>query len=258
MVRVCVLFAAGTNCDRETVCAFKQAGAAAEKVHINQLKTRERFLSDYQILVIPGGFSYGDYISSGKILANELTHNLKQDLVRFHANGKLVLGICNGFQVLIKAGLLPAFDWLFETQTVTLDTNDSGRFEDRWVHLRTNPSCIFTRGLDEICELPVAHAEGKFIPKDQKILNRLKEHNQIVFRYVTGDGEPADYPDNPNGSVDGIAGICDPSGRILGMMPHPERFVRTQQHPRWHRERLTKPAGIVIFENAVNYIKENL
>jgi phosphoribosylformylglycinamidine synthase len=254
MTRVCVLFAAGINCDVETCRAFELVGAQPERVHINQLRARERKLSEFQILAIPGGFSYGDYVSSGQILANELKHNLAEDIVEFHKQGKPILGICNGFQVLVKAGLLPAFGQLFEAQTVTLDTNDSGRFEDRWVYLQAEPTrCIFTQGLPPICELPVAHAEGKFIVVDSRTLQQLNENHQVVFRYVTQAGEFAEYPENPNGSIDGIAGICDPSGLIFGLMPHPERFTRIEHHPEWHRNRLTKPLGISIFDNAVKH-----
>ncbi|MEO0080235.1 MAG: phosphoribosylformylglycinamidine synthase I [candidate division WOR-3 bacterium] len=259
MVRVCVLFAAGTNCDAETAHAFEKAGARAETVHINRLKRRERTLDEFQILVIPGGFSYGDYIASGRVLANELKHNLKEDIERFIAAGKLILGICNGFQVLVKCGLLPAFERPFEPQSVTLDANDSGRYEDRWVYLRTEDSpCIFTRGLPRMVYLPVAHAEGKFIVKDQSVLTRLNLNRQVVFRYVDANGDLAEYPENPNGSIEGIAGICDRTGRVFGLMPHPERFIRIEHHPRWRRERLTKPGGIAIFENGVAYAQENL
>lgn len=259
MTRACILFAAGTNCDRETAAAFEMAGAKAETVHINALKKRERLLKDFDILVIPGGFSYGDYIASGRVLANEIRHNLKDDLVEFHGDGKLILGICNGFQVLVKAGLLPAFEAPFEPQCVTLDTNDSGRYEDRWVWLAVEESpCVFTRGIESPCYLPVAHAEGKFLAASAETLGRLADNRQVALRYVTEQGEPAEYPENPNGSEQGIAGICDPTGRIFGLMPHPERFVRREHHPRWHRERLTKPQGNAIFENAIRYAKENL
>ncbi len=252
MVRACVLFAAGTNCDAEAMHAFELAGATPERVHINQLKSGERRLADFQVLMIPGGFSYGDYIASGRILANELRFKLEEDLVEFHARKKPILGVCNGFQVLVKAGMLPAFDRLFEPQSVTLETNDSGRFEDRWVWLRTEPTgCIFTRGLPELIELPVAHAEGRFVAPG--VLPRLNAGRQVVFRYVTPGGDEAGYPENPNGSVQGVAGICDASGLVFGLMPHPERFVRREQHPRWHREPLTTPVGIRIFENAVRY-----
>ncbi len=259
MVRVCVLFSAGTNCDEETVYAFTSVGAQAETIHINRLKEKPRLLREYHIFVIPGGFSYGDYIASGRVLANEIKHNLAEEICRFLEQGKLILGICNGFQVLVKCGLLPALTKPFEPQSVTLDTNNSARYEDRWVYLKTETSpCIFTRNLPEIIYLPVAHAEGKFVASSAQTLKLLNANHQVVFRYVTRDGKPAKYPENPNGSVEGIAGICDPSGRILGLMPHPERYIIKQHHPRWHREKLTKLDGIVIFENAVNYAKKNL
>jgi len=259
MVKVCVLFAAGTNCDRETVHALELAGAEARTVHLNEFRDKKANLNDFHVLVIPGGFSYGDYIASGKILASELVHHLRDGIVKFHEAGKPILGICNGFQVLVKSGLLPAFDQLFEEQTVTLDWNDSGRYEDRWVHLQTaTTSCIFTRGLPETVLLPVAHAEGKFIPKNRAALDRLQKRAQVVFRYVDTDGRTAGYPENPNGSVDGIAAICDPSGLIMGMMPHPERFVYSHQHPHWHRSRPTSADGVAIFRNAVSYASQNL
>jgi phosphoribosylformylglycinamidine synthase I len=259
MVKVCVLFAAGTNCDAETAYAFELAGAVPETVHINQFRKGERRLDDFAILVIPGGFSYGDYISSGRILAGEIRHHLAEQLARFRSDGKLILGICNGFQVLVKAGLLPAFDRLFERQSVTLDWNDSGRYEDRWVHLKPEDSpCVFTRDLPPIIYLPVAHAEGKFIVDRPETLARLGSGCQVALRYVTAAGETASFPDNPNGSEEGIAGICDPTGRIFGLMPHPERFVRREHHPSWHRERQTKPDGIAIFNTAVQYALQNL
>ena len=259
MVRACVLFAAGTNCDEEAVRALELAGACAETVHINRLLSRDVRLADYQLAVLPGGFSYGDYIASGRILAGELIHHLRDELTEFRAAGKPVLGICNGFQVLAKAGLLPAFERPFEPQSVTLDTNDSGRYEDRWVHLRVESTpCIFTDGIDPIIYLPVAHAEGKFLAKDAPTLARLKMNHQVVLRYVTAAGEQAQYPDNPNGSEDGIAGICDPSGLVFGLMPHPERFVRREHHPQWQRLSSVRIDGIGIFKNAVNHVKDHL
>ncbi|HDQ99911.1 MAG TPA: phosphoribosylformylglycinamidine synthase I [candidate division WOR-3 bacterium] len=259
MVRVCILFAAGTNCDRETVRAFELAGATVDTVHINRLKERPALLRDYAILALPGGFSYGDYLSSGRILANELLHHLRDEFLRFHDSGGLTLGICNGFQVLVRSGLLPALDRPFEPQSVTLEDNDSGRFEDRWCRLKVEDSpCVFTRGLEEFIELPVAHAEGRFVTRDGSVLKRMRDDGQVVLRYVDREGEPAEYPANPNGSVEGITGICDPSGRIFGLMPHPERFVTREHHPRWHRERGTTPSGIRIFTNAVEYARKNL
>jgi phosphoribosylformylglycinamidine synthase len=256
MVKACVLFAAGTNCDQETAAALAMAGAQPEVIHVNRLLNREVTLDSFAILVIPGGFSYGDYIASGRVLANEIRHHLRQDLLRFHAAGKLVMGICNGFQVLVKAGLLPAFSEPFEPQSVTLDSNDSARYEDRWVHLEVLESpCPFTIGLSSPIELPVAHAEGKFLARDGGTIVRLRQSRQVVLRYVTRDGEPARFPENPNGSEDGIAGICDPTGRIFGLMPHPERFVRSEHHPAWQRGRATRVDGIRLFENAVAYAK---
>jgi phosphoribosylformylglycinamidine synthase len=235
------------------------AGAEPVTVHVNQLKRRERRLSEFQMLVIPGGFSYGDYISSGRILANELRHNLRQDLEEFCAAGKPVLGICNGFQVLVKCGLLPAFTRPFEKQTVTLDTNDSGRYEDRWVYLRVEDSpCVFTEGIETPLYLPVAHAEGKFIVSSTDVLAQLNAGRQIALRYTTPTGDSPTYPDNPNGSEADIAGICDPTGRVFGLMPHPERFTRREHHPRWHRARLTKPQGTAILHNAVRYAQSNV
>ena len=259
MVKACVLFAAGTNCDQESAYALELVGAVPEIVHVNRFRSGERKLKDFQILLIPGGFSYGDYIASGRIFANELKHFLRDQIEQFIADGRLVLGICNGFQVLVKCGLLPAFDRPFEPQTVTLDTNDSGRYEDRWVYLKVEDSPgICTRGIKTPMYLPVAHAEGKFLTKSAEVLARLTENRQVCLRYTTLTGEPTTFPDNPNGSEDDIAGICDPTGRIFGLMPHPERFVRREQHPRWHRERVDDPHGIAIFRNAVEYARKNL
>jgi len=255
-VRACVLLAAGTNCDLETKHALELAGAEADVVHINRFLSSDARLADYQMLVIPGGFSYGDYVASGRILAIEIEHYLRAELCRFRDSGRLVMGICNGFQILVKAGLLPAFEGPFEPRTITLDTNDSGRYEDRWVHLAVEDSpCVFTRGLDRQIELPVAHAEGKLIVKGSETVTRLQAGRQIALRYVTAGGEPAQYPDNPNGSELGIAGICDPTGQIFGLMPHPERFVRHEHHPRWHRERAIRIDGTRMFDNAVRYFQ---
>ena len=259
MVKACVLFAAGTNCDQESAYALQLVGAAAEVVHVNRFRAGERRLNEFQILLIPGGFSYGDYIASGRIFANELKHFLRDQIEQFIADGKLVLGICNGLQVLVKCGLLPAFERPFEPQTVTLDTNDSGRYEDRWVYLKVEDSpAVFTRNVPSPMYLPVAHAEGKFIAKSADVLRCLNERHQVGLRYTTLDGEPTAFPDNPNGSEEDIAAICDPTGRIFGLMPHPERFVRREQHPRWHREQVDEPHGIAIFRNAVEYARKNL
>lgn len=254
VVRTIVLRAAGTNCDYETVHAFRLAGSQVELTHINELVRGRKRLSDYHILAIPGGFTYGDDIAAGKILANELRYKLMNQLREFVEEGKLILGICNGFQVLVKAGLLPALDG--GGQKVTLTINGSGRFEDRWVYLKRvdGGRCVFTRGIEGMIYLPVAHAEGKFIPRDEEVMGQLLENGQVVFQYVGPDGNPADYPWNPNGSFMGVAGICDLTGRILGLMPHPERFVHPTQHPCWTRERLGREGdGLAIFRNAMEY-----
>jgi phosphoribosylformylglycinamidine synthase len=259
-VKVLILRTAGTNCDYETRYAFDTVGATTYLEHVNRLLKGEVRLSDFQILAIPGGFTYGDDIGAGRILANELKYKMTEEIEDFVGKGKLVIGICNGFQVLVKAGLLPAFDGSRD-QVVTLASNDSNKFEDRWIYLKTNrkSSCIYTKGLHEIIYLPVAHAEGKFVPRGSGTLRRLKQNKQVVFTYVNEDGEPAGYPGNPNGSIGGIAGICDPTGRIFGLMPHPERHSLPTQHPRWTREGLKEEGeGLAIFRNAVEFAYKHL
>jgi len=273
-VRVCVLRTAGTNCDKETAFAFFQAGAIAELVHVNSLINRQKQLSDYQILSFPGGFSYGDDIAAGKILANELKCKLSADLKRFIHEGKLIIGICNGFQILVKAGLLPGNERFVQESSLII--NDSGKFEDRWVCLRTaQTKCIWTRNLPEVIDLPVAHGEGKFVVKSKETLQSLRKNQQIVFQYCDKQGKFAGYPENPNGSVDNIAGICDRTGRVLGLMPHPERHANFAQHPKWtgEKSRVNKegdglqlwlkdaklrPPGLQVFKNGVEYARKNL
>lgn len=252
MVKVLVLRAPGTNCDNETAYAFQQAGATTEVLHVNRFIERERRLADFQVLVIPGGFSYGDDIAAGKILANEMKLKLAEDIQRFIASGGLILGICNGFQVLAKAGYLsevsdeglPKF---------TLTNNDSGRFECRWIHLLAEKSsnCVFTRGI-ELMYLPVAHGEGKVVAAPG-VLSGLN----VALRYCDENGKATMcYPDNPNGSLNSIAGIADATGRVFALMPHPERHVRGTQHPRWTSRDGDRPGdGLPIFQNAVAWVK---
>jgi len=251
--RVMIIRAAGTNCDVETQHAFEMAGAQVERVYIDEVKSKNLF--EYQIIALPGGFTYGDDIAAGKILANEIKYKLHDQFLRFIEEKNLIIGICNGFQVLVKCGILPAFEGYFEEQTVSLVDNDSERFEDRWVHLKVySERSMFTRGLKKIITLPVAHAEGKFVAKSNEVLEKIKEH--LVFQYVDANGELADYPDNPNGSVMNIAGITDSTGRVLGLMPHPERFVSYLQHPNHTREAIPEQGdGYYIFKNAVQYFK---
>jgi phosphoribosylformylglycinamidine synthase I len=251
-VRTLILRAPGTNCDAEAAFAFEQAGAAVESAHINRLVNGDTSLSDYQILVIPGGFTYGDDVSGGKILANELKLKLGGDIQRFIEKGGLILGICNGFQVLVKAGILPPAE---NGPLLTLGGNDSNRFECRWVYLQINPksTCIFTKGISAMY-LPVAHGEGK-ITAGKEALDKLN----VVVRYANATGDTsAGYPFNPNGSVDNIAGICDATGRIFSLMPHPERFISWTQHPRWTRETPRQHGdGLAIFLNAVDWVKHS-
>lgn len=261
--RVMVLRAAGTNCDLETAFAFEYAGAQTELVHINQLVKKEKKLGNFHILAIPGGFTYGDDVASGKILANEFKYKLSADLEKFIRDGKLIIGICNGFQVLVKAGLLPGKDGRGQELKATLTTNDSAKYEDRWVYLKIVKSfdlhaqgmCVWTRGIDEIIYIPSAHGEGKFIPADKDVLDRLWRNGQIVFRYTDSRGKLAGFPWNPNGSVDNIAGVCDVTGRVFGLMPHPERHIFSTQHPRWSRGEARKEGdGIRIFRNGVRNV----
>jgi phosphoribosylformylglycinamidine synthase len=257
-VKVIVIRTAGTNCNEETAFAFSRSGAEVDQVHINALIAGSVKLSDYHILALPGGFSYGDDIASGRILANELRLKLADDLQLFIRDKKLIIGICNGFQILAKAGILPGLGWKVG-QEATLSYNDSAKFEARWVHLKVESRSIWTRGLPPHIYLPVAHAEGKFIPRDKKVLDALAGNGQIVLRYCTANGGKPSYPDNPNGAVDDIAGICDTTGRVLGLMPHPERHFLFEQHPFWTRLKKTGDFGdgARIFENGVNYVKEN-
>lgn len=257
---VLILKAAGVNCDAETAFAFEAAGGAAEHVHVNRLASGERRLGDYQILALCGGFSYGDDIAAGKVLANELKNKLFEDIKTFVERGNLVIGICNGFQVLVKAGILPGNE-RFE-QEATLYANDSGVFQDRWVYLKIQNSkskiqnCVWTKNLPEVIYLPIAHGEGKFIPKNEEVLERMRNSGQIVFRYCDRRGALDTEGANPNGSLDNIAGICDSTGRVLGLMPHPERHVLGLQHPRWTREGLKAYGdGFAVFRNAVAYFK---
>ena len=233
-----------------------------ERVHLNDVLENLDRLDKAHILAIPGGFSFGDHVASGKVLANRLRHKLGAPLERFVADGKLVIGICNGFQVMVKMGLLPLFDGSFK-QEATLAWNDTSRFENRWITLQTPEKncCVWTRNNEKI-ELPIRHGEGKFIPGDgSAVLKRLQDNGQIAFRYVRPDGSPAkgEFPFNPNGAVDDVAGICDPSGRIFGLMPHPEGFLDRVNHPDWTRMSLPEEgAGLQVFRNAVEFARNEL
>jgi phosphoribosylformylglycinamidine synthase I len=249
-VRVLVLRVAGSNCDHETAFAFERAGASASLVHIGELIRGERSLDEFCVLAIPGGFTYGDDLGAGKILANEMRFRLGWDLHKFVENGRLVLGICNGFQALVKAGLLPSPQ--DGRQLMSLTYNDSGRFECRWVHLKVNADspCVFTRGIEGL-HLPVAHGEGKVV-----VASGVLSSARQVLHYVDALGNRGGYPHNPNGSIDDIAGVCDDSGRVFGLMPHPERSIRNSHRPGWTaREAEESGDGLRLFVNAVEWAR---
>jgi len=268
--QVCVLRAPGTNCDVESAHAFEMCGAAAERLHLFRLLAEPSQLARYQVLCIPGGFSYGDDIGAGVIFSQQLRGRLGDVIGDFLQADKLVLGICNGFQVLLKSGILPggASDWspASEKQSeATLTWNDNGKYTAVWVRLRVGGSQnVFLRGIEEI-ELPVAHGEGRLAVCDDSVVDGWREQAQIALCYTSRNGTPSDpgsadshlplgYPDNPNGSIANIAALSDPTGRILGLMPHPERFIHATQHPQWTRLRLDGDgAGLKLFRNAVEY-----
>lgn len=268
---VLILRAPGTNCDRETAFAFEKAGATTETLHINRLLENPRLFERFQILCVPGGFSYGDDIASGRILGNQIQHHLNDQMVKFKDDGKLMLGICNGFQILMKSPVLLPPD-REQGPLATLTANDSGKYEDRWVHLEIRGGkCVFLEGIERMY-LPVAHAEGKFVARNEGVLRELDAAGQLALRYVSARTSPTaeirtgmagdvdiparilPFPENPNGAQANVAGVCDSTGRVLGLMPHPERHLDPLQHPRWTRgEAGAVGDGFQIFVNAVRY-----
>ena len=266
-VKAIVLTGNGTNCEMEMAHACKLAGAdKIDIVHISQLLFGEKRLSDYNFLNLPGGFLDGDDLGSAKAGANRFLHApitganemLIEELLKFIHDGGLILGVCNGFQLMVKLGLLPGLDGNVTRQSATLMYNDSGRFEDRWVYLKANPQspCVFTRGIETVY-YPVRHGEGKFVPEKDAVLSAIEKKNLVAFQYCHADGSVTmDYPANPNGSIRAIAGICNETGRLFGLMPHPEAFLHRTNHPRWTREDLSEEGqGLAIFKNAVTFIR---
>lgn len=247
-----ILRAPGANCDEETQFAFERAGARADRVHIQCLRDNPRLLREYDILAIPGGFTYGDDVAAGKILAVELTTFLADALREFRDAEKLIIGICNGFQVLLKAGLLVPPDE--DGPLATLAHNAGGGFQARWIHLQATPGrCPWLTDCDRLF-LPVAHGEGNFVCRKEWILKGLEQAGQIALRFTEADGQPVEFPGNPNGSQGNVAGLCDATGRVLGLMPHPERHVLPSQHPRWTRDGLRDEGdGLKLFRNAVKF-----
>jgi phosphoribosylformylglycinamidine synthase len=247
-----VLRSAGTNCEVESAHALQRAGAAPEIVHLGRFLESPEKLRPYRIVVFPGGFSYGDDIASGVVFGVEMRTRVTPELRRMLADGALVLGICNGFQILVRSGLLPATEGANGAQEATLAQNFSGRYECRWTRLEvTTDRCAFlTKG--EVLDVPSAHGEGRFVTKDDAVRERMRAAGQFALRYVGPDGGAAEYPWNPSGTPDGVAGVCDPTGRVLGLMPHPERNVEKWHHPDWTTG--TTPAegaGLSVFRNAV-------
>ena len=266
MCKVLIPVGYGLNCDDETLYAFKMVGADVTKIFLKDLIKNPRSLDDYQILAMIGGFSYGDHIAAGKVLANIYKYEIGETIQRFISDGKLIFGECNGFQALVKSGILPGLNGDYHTQCATLTYNDSGIFEDRWVKLKINPksNCVFTKNIEELY-LPVRHGEGKFIVEKKTILEKLKEKNLIVLQYAEVETlKPTmKYPQNPNGSIESIAGICDSTGRIFGKMPHATAYLSPYNHPRWTRLKIKgslpkEGGGVQIFRNAVEYVKNNL
>jgi phosphoribosylformylglycinamidine synthase len=252
--QVLILRAPGTNCDEEAQYAFQVAGAFADRVHINRLRENPGLLHRYQILMLPGGFSYGDDVAAGKILANQLTAFLGEHLRKFRDKEKLILGVCNGFQALLKAGvIIPPDD---EGPLATLTHNTHG-YQDRWLYVKvTSDRSPFLKGIN-VMHIPMAHGEGNFVCRKDWILKGLEQSGQVALRYVNAQGgEPDGFPENPNGSQGDVAGVCDFTGRVLGLMPHPERHILPTQHPRWTREGLRNEGdGLQLFRNAVEFFK---
>ncbi len=259
---VLIITGYGVNCEAESQVAWELAGAAPRRVHLHDLLETPARLREFKALMLIGGFSFGDHLGSGRVLALHLKSRLRDELEDFIGAGGLILGVCNGFQVMVKLGLLPGLDKDYFTQTVTLMHNDCGAFQNFWVTLgfEKGSPCVFTRGLERM-DLPIRHGEGKIFTRDQRLLARIESEHGVACRYIDpASGEPTQkFPANPNGSLNAIAGLCDPSGRIFGLMPHPEAYLFPENHPHWQRQRLegTLPAegaGLKLFRNAVEFL----
>ena len=263
-IKTLVITGFGLNCEKETAAACRLAGSTPELVHLNDLLAGKETLDKYHFLTFIGGFSFGDHLGSGTVFANRVKFNLRDQLQKFIDDGKLVIGICNGFQTLTRLGMVPALDGDYFVQTAALAHNDSGVFRDDWCRLKANPAspCVFTRGIDTV-RLPLRHGEGKFVA-DAKVLAEIEARNLVAVRYVDDNGNNAvDFPANPNGSLNSIAGICDPTGRVFGLMPHPEAFLSPYNAPDW-TSRMAKEGklpedgdGVVFFRNAADYLEKN-
>jgi phosphoribosylformylglycinamidine synthase len=270
--RALVITGNGTNCEMEAAHACRLGGFDDTQIaHISDLLCGDVRLDDFHFINLTGGFLDGDDLGSAKAQANRLTYAtvqgsgepLIEQFHRFIAAGKLILGVCNGFQLLVKMGMLPGFDGNYLSQRGSLTFNDCGRFQDSWTYLKCNSDspAIYTKGIDRGIYLPVRHGEGKFVVDEPATLARIENSNLAVLKYSTADfvAPTMEFPFNPNGSVNAIAGLCDETGRIMGLMPHPEAFVHRTQHPRWTREELPEEgSGLLLFRNAAEYVRKNL
>jgi len=252
--KVLILHANGTNRDGDLARAFELAGAKPEVVHLNELRSGSKRWDDYQILAVPGGFSYADTLGAGRLFALDLQVYFSEQVEKFITSGKLVIGICNGFQALVKSGILPELQ--ADQTKATLTFNAQGHFECRWVTLLPlSQNCLWTRGLTDPIYCPVAHGEGQFVLQNADQLKQLRANDQLALGYATADGKLAEtqYPFNPNGSISGIAGVCNPQGNVLGLMPHPENHIFAYQHPRWTRGEKGN-LGLRLFENGIKQL----
>lgn len=270
--RAIVITGNGTNCETEAAHACRLGGFdEAVIVHMAEILSGEVSLDDFHFLNLTGGFLDGDDLGSAKAQANRLKHasvsgsgeKLVEQFSRFIKDGKLILGVCNGFQLMVKMGMLPALEGNYLQQSVTLTHNNCGRFQDRWVYLKSDSSspCIYTRGVDRGIYLPIRHGEGKLVVDSAETLQRIEEKHLAPLKYSDPEylAPSMEFPLNPNGSANGIAGICDETGRLMGLMPHPEAFVHYTQHPRWTRESLPEEGdGLLLFRNAAEYVKQSL
>ena len=259
-VRVLVLTGLGLNCEEETAHGFRACGARADLVHLSDMLASDRPLTDYQVIAMIGGFSFGDHIAAGVVYANRLRYRMFDRILRFVGDGGLMIGICNGFQTMVKLGLLPGIDGNYGERVATLAANDRLGYRDAWVSVRADPAspCVWTRGVDRM-DLPARHGEGKFLTRDEGLMQRLRDEHLIAVRYVDEGGKPTQqWPWNPNGSPDAVAGVCDPSGRLFGLMPHPDAYLYGFNHPQWARKKLEgsfelRGDGLKIFQNGVDF-----
>ena len=263
-IKTLIITGFGLNCEKETAKAFELCGSTTSQVHLNDLLDNTAYFADSHILVFIGGFSFGDHLGAGTVFANRVKFRFQKELEQFIADGKLIIGICNGFQTLTRLGLVPALNGRYFVQEAALAHNDSTLFRDDWVHLKAeqNSPCIFTKNIDKV-RLPIRHGEGKFMA-DNAVLDEIEKKNLVALRYCTPDGmTDCAFPYNPNGSVNSIAGICDETGRVFGMMPHPEAFLSPFNAPDWQKQKIKKTLpnegeGVIFFRNAVEYASDNL